>query len=528
MPNPRSDSLLDLTAEPLLFKEAQALRNAVVHRSSIDTMAALAEGGVARERTLRIAETLRRLETTAAIELMKAIGKASLTLDPASLRVLFGTLEVKRPGGEVLRQLESLTSLERMALQLVGGRWPKSADAEKAAFSILEVLEEGARADVIDLALESIPRNPNAVSELMHHLSAWFTDVRTALEGGAKLPEEKLQYLTHVALVEIHCLEDRLCRLATRVDPYDGARVARLLPLLSRYDQDIEHMKDVVSRLSTYQPFYERRLTVEHALSDTETDRLEQALLADPDTAGIGRVLGALRGNPLLDRPFAALVSVTQELALRRTNLLRLSQSIDLHSLMLGVLETVTEGSPLRLRVESMVIDSLVPDVASRGWRRPEPDILEIMLRDDQVHALLEPDGMPRLALPEAGTRSMSLKDLVRTQLRNDGFTLGILENPRANTVPGIVEIIAGQCRSLRVLDKIARTPSLYTGAANKNVAAQLLMNPSRIPLTSLRRFMSVRFVSRVDLTQMTRNKSGMRPEVVHEIDAYLRTLRKS
>ena len=49
MPNPRSDSLLDLTAEPLLFKEAQALRNAVVHRSSIDTMAALAEGGVARE-----------------------------------------------------------------------------------------------------------------------------------------------------------------------------------------------------------------------------------------------------------------------------------------------------------------------------------------------------------------------------------------------------------------------------------------------------------------------------------------------
>ena len=122
----------------------------------------------------------------------------------------------------------------------------------------------------------------------------------------------------------------------------------------------------------------------------------------------------------------------------------------------------------------------------------------------------------------------MSLKDLVRSQLRNDGFILGILENPRANTVPGIVEIIAGQSRSLRVLDKIARTPSLYTGAANKNVAAHLLMNPSRIPLTSLRRFMNVRFVSRVDLRQMTRNKGGMRPEVLHEIDAYLRTLKNS
>ena len=528
MPNPRSGSLLDLTAEPLLFNEAQALRNAVVQRSSLDTMAALAEGAVARERTLRIAETLRRIETEAAVALMKATGKASLTLDPAGLRVLFGTLEVKRPGGEVLRQLEHLTSLERMALQLVGGRWPQSAEAEKAAFSILEVLEEGARANVIDLALESIPRNPNAVSELMHHLSAWFTDARTVLEGGAKLPEETLQYLTHVSLVEIHCLEDRVFRLSAQVDPYDGARIARLLPLLSRYDQDIEHMKDVVSRLSTYQPFYERRLTVEHALSDTETDRLERALLADRDTAGMGRVLGALRGNPLLDRPFAALVSVTQEMALRRTNVLRLAQSIDLHSLMLGVLETVTEGSSLCLRMEASIIDSLDPDVASRGWQRPAPDILEIMLRDDQVHALLEPDGMPRLALPEAGTRSMSLKDLVRSQLRNDAFMLGILDNPRASSVPGIVEIIAGQCRSLRVLDKIARTPSLYTGAANKNVAAQLLMNPSRIPLTLLRRFMNVRFVARVDLTQMTRNKSGMRPEVLHEIDLYLRTLKKS
>jgi len=459
---------------------------------------------------------------------LKATGKSSLALDPSGVRVLFGFLEVKRPGGEVLRQLESLTSLERMALQLVGGRWPKTPESEKAVFSILEVLEEGARANVIDLALESIPRNPNAVSGLMHHLSAWFTNARTVLEGGAKLPEETLQYLTHVAMVEIHCLEDRLFRLAARVDPYDGARVARLLPLLSRYDQDIEHMKDVLSRLATYQPFYERRLTVEHAISDTETDRLEKALRADRDTMGLGRVMGALRGNPLLDRPFAAYVSVTQEMAIRRARVLSSRQPVDLHSMMLGVLESVTEGSSLCLKVEAKVLDQLDPDVASRGWLRPAPDILEIVLREDQVHALLEPDGMPRLGAPESAVRTLSLKDLVRSQLRNDSFILGVLDNPRANTVPGIVEIIAGQCRSLRVLDKISRTPSLYTGAANKNVGAQLLLNPSRIPLTSLRKFMNVRFVSLVDLKQMARNKSGIRPEVLHEIEAYLRTLKNA
>ncbi|HYV50731.1 MAG TPA: hypothetical protein VE910_02415, partial [Dongiaceae bacterium] len=76
MPNPRSGSLLDLTAPPLLFDEAQVLRKAVLSRTFLDTMAALAEGAVARERTLRIAETLRRIETEDAVGLMKATGKA--------------------------------------------------------------------------------------------------------------------------------------------------------------------------------------------------------------------------------------------------------------------------------------------------------------------------------------------------------------------------------------------------------------------------------------------------------------------
>ena len=528
MPIQRSGSLLDLTAEPILSQESQALRTTVVHRTWQDTMTALADGTDARGRTLRIAELLRKIEIDDAVEFLKAAGKSSLALEPAGVHAFFAFLEVKRPGGEVLRQLEGLHSLERMALQLVGGRWPQSPESEKAAFSILEVLEEGTRAGIIDLALDAIPHNPNAVSGLMHHLSQWFTEARTVLEGGAKFPEERIQYLTHLAMVEIHCLEDRLFRLAARVDPYDGPRVARLLPIVSKYDQDIEHMKDVVSRLATYQPFYERRLTVEHALSDREMDRLEGALRAGRDTSGIGQVLKALRGNLLLDRPFAALVSVAHEMALRRAKLQKVPSPMDLHSVMLGVLEAVTEGSPLCIHAEANVLDALDPDAASRGWRRPAPDVLEVLLREDQVHALLEPDGMPRLAMPEAGNRSLSLKDLVRSHLRNDAFILGILENPRASSVPGIVEIIAGQSRSLRVLDKITRTPSLHTGPANKNVAAHLLMNPSRIPLTSLRRFMNVRFVSRVDLKQMTRNKSGMRPEVMHEIDLYLRTLKNS
>ena len=525
IPSPRPP-VLDLTAKASLNPHSTSLRNAVIDRSCVDMMSGLAEVEAPRDRARRIAETLRRLETDRAVELLKAAGKSSLGLEPAGLRVLFGFLEVKRPGGEVLRQIETLTSLERMALQLVGGRWPNTPEAEKAVFSILEVLEEGTRAGVIDLALDTLPRNPNAVSGLMQHLKRWFTGVRTDLEGGGRLTEEMIQYVTHLALVEIHCLEDRLFRLAARVDPHDGARMGRLLPLLARYDQDVAHMKDVVSRLATYQPFCERRLTVEHAISSEEMDRLGNALAAEPSTAGMATLLSALRRNPLLDGHLAALVAATHELAMRRSSLLRGAAVPDLHSLLLGILEHAVDGQPLWVGVEDMVLDAGGSVYEERGWTRPEANVLELCLRDGHLYGFLQPDGLPRFGAPDAATHSLSLKDLVRSQLRNDAFIMGILENPRANTVPGVIEIIASRSRSLRVLDKITRTPALFTGPANKNVPAQLLLNPSRIPLTSLRRFMNVRFVSRLDLQQMTRQRGALRPEVQHEISAYLRKLK--
>ncbi|HET9234014.1 MAG TPA: hypothetical protein VFP10_07750, partial [Candidatus Eisenbacteria bacterium] len=523
---PSSPSTLDLTAKAALLPHSTALRKAVIERSWLDMMQGLADIEAPRERARRIAELVHRLETPQSTGLLKAVGKSSLALEPAGLRVLFGFLEVKRPGGEVLRQLEPLSSLERMTLQLVGGRWPSTPEAEKAVFSILEVLEEGTRAGVIDLALDTLPRNPNAVSGLMRHMKTWFIEVRTELERGGRLSEELIQYVTHLALVEIHCLEDRLYRLAARVDPHDGARMGRLLPLLTRYDQDIEHMKDVVSRLATYQPFCERRLTVEHAISSEEMDRLGKGLALDSNTTGIAMLVDALRRNPLLDGPLAALVAATHELAMRRTSLLSGTTAPDLHSLLFGILETAREGQPLCVRVENVVLDAAGSTHEERGWKRLEADVIELTLRDDQLYGFLQADGLPRFGAPDAATRSLSLKDLVRSQLRNDAFMMGILENPRANTVPGVIEIIASRSRSLRVLDKITRTPSLFSGPANKNVPAQLLLNPSRIPLTSLRRFMNVRFVSKLDLQQMTRQRGALRPEVQHEISAYLRKLK--
>jgi hypothetical protein len=51
-------------------------------------------------------------------------------------------------------------------------------------------------------------------------------------------------------------------------------------------------------------------------------------------------------------------------------------------------------------------------------------------------------------------------------------------------------------------------------------------MNPTRMPISSLKRFIDVRLVSRVDLSRIARRSPGMRPEISREIAAYPRSLR--
>ena len=91
--------------------------------------------------------------------------------------------------------------------------------------------------------------------------------------------------------------------------------------------------------------------------------------------------------------------------------------------------------------------------------------------------------------------------------------------------MPGVVGIIAELTRSLRVLDKICRQKHLHSGAANNQVPALLLKSPCRIPMNYLRRFINVRFVSKVDLRHMARAKGSLRNEVSREISSYLESL---
>lgn len=119
----------------------------------------------------------------------------------------------------------------------------------------------------------------------------------------------------------------------------------------------------------------------------------------------------------------------------------------------------------------------------------------------------------------------ISYKTLVSTYIDNDNFICELLNNPRVLGQPGIMSLIALRCRSIRVLTILANRRDLHTGFANKDVPLNLLMNPAKISVSSLRKFIHVRFIDKATLARLGGKGSQLREEVRREIQRYLSSL---
>ncbi|MCX5753821.1 MAG: hypothetical protein NTW97_09305, partial [Candidatus Krumholzibacteria bacterium] len=119
----------------------------------------------------------------------------------------------------------------------------------------------------------------------------------------------------------------------------------------------------------------------------------------------------------------------------------------------------------------------------------------------------------------------VSYRTLVMTYLDNDNFIYELLNNPRVLAQPGIMALISLRSRSMRILSIIANRRDLYTGFANKEVPVNLLQNPSKVPVSALRKFIHVRFVDKTTLARFAGKGSSIRDEVRREIQHYLGSL---
>ncbi len=121
--------------------------------------------------------------------------------------------------------------------------------------------------------------------------------------------------------------------------------------------------------------------------------------------------------------------------------------------------------------------------------------------------------------------KTVSYRTLVMTYIDNDQFILELMDNPRVLSQPGIIALISQRARSIRVLTIVANRRDLYSGFANKEVPLNLLLNPSKVPVSSLRKFIHVRFVDKTTLLRLAGKGSAIREEVKREIQRYLGSL---
>ena len=311
---------IDLTETPPFHEDAARLGSALMDSATLQIVGQIAREDNYLTRVDQLCALFRDLETQDAAAFFIAASKMAVRKEKSGLRALFAAFNVKPPGVEVLRQLETLSSLERASLRLAAGTWkePEGDNSAAAAFPILDVLEEAGRVGILPPGAVTLPSEPRPIRTLCAHIRKFMGLLATKLGNGERLPEPIIQFLVQVCMLELTLMEKRISHLAETVDPYDMRGMGRLMPVLSRYDQDIDHMKTVVSRLTTYRPFFERMLTLENAITENEMDRLGKVLKTHPLGASVGEVVGAVRNNPVLDRQLFFLVSSVHQISTLR------------------------------------------------------------------------------------------------------------------------------------------------------------------------------------------------------------------
>lgn len=143
--------------------------------------------------------------------------------------------------------------------------------------------------------------------------------------------------------------------------------------------------------------------------------------------------------------------------------------------------------------------------------------------------ALPEPDGPAGAAGDDGSAKDaldrMRLRKLVLDNIMSTSVLLEFLRDPKVTSIPGLVAEVVNRTRNPQVIEVVVANRALHTGFANKTVPLACLRSPVNVPVKTLRKFIHVKFVSKVDLRRLANDRTGVRRELGAEIVKYLDSL---
>ncbi len=354
-----------------------------------------------------------------------------------------------------------------------------------------------------------------------------FEVLTETLNQSGELDDEGLSAFVRLARMEQVAAGMRASAVAGEINPYSAKAVSAIMPRLAELDAQIRDVKGFLDALDEQREsrlFHEQHSVFLDVLSDEELTRLQEFCEGKPRLSVFNRLLDGVRRNPIAPRQMAYYVD----------RLLHLGNALffqHLRPVPIDPLEAVllaleyVEGKSLMIptgpKVNEIVTKARLDGLVVESDHVAVPFDLAAARR---VHA---PAGLP---LPpddeDQGEDNLdNIKDIITANLNNTSILLGLLKNPKVINKPGVVAFIANACRLPRVLEVIAQTKSLHTGFANKDVPLAIVRSPVRLPVKLVRRFIHVKYIRRVELRRLARDKTGLRREIYDEIVSYLATL---
>ena len=152
-------------------------------------------------------------------------------------------------------------------------------------------------------------------------------------------------------------------------------------------------------------------------------------------------------------------------------------------------------------------------------------DADEVLAWAEDLNAEPEPNAEDEDEIDPNSATNAELKHLVMTNIQSISILLGFLRNHKIVAIPGLVEDVVNRTRNPKVIETIAMVRVMHTGFANRGVPLACLRSPVNIPIGVLRKFMHVKYVSKVDLKRIAVDQAGVRKEVGREVKKYLKTL---
>jgi len=338
-------------------------------------------------------------------------------------------------------------------------------------------------------------------------LAACRAALTESVETGVFPPREIVAILP----LEAACLRERTRWLADNADPYSMRTMARLLPRLRIYDELSDRL-DTLDREAREGVSQEPDLGLLRFLGEKDYGRLIQLV----QEMGLGAMIPVwdAQRRLLLDPPvLSALMSLSRTLRLPKDNATWLERA--------GFWATCVQPDG------TFRVSASIPQAATRllvragitcgpggiAFRPAELD-LPMLLDEHTMSADLSGGSRPK---------PPDWKGLVLSNITRETLLLSILNNPKCQRVSGLVETVVVNCKSSQVLSFIATKRELHTGHQNGGVPAALLRCRMKIPMTLLRRFIHLRFVSRAELKDIAARAA--RPEVAKEVADYLASI---